>query len=213
MADSSSPAVAPRLRPVRVPSRPRAVALVLHGGGSHEGRTPVSTAQPSVLRMLPVGWALALRGGRGLAVYRQLNTWRGWDEKQSPLDDTAASLAQLRERHGGVPVALVGHSLGGRTSLLAGRSPGVRCIVALNPYVYPQDGAADYGGLRVLVVHGDADRVADLGRARDVAVRLARTAEVGFETVAGGTHAMLRHAGSYDLRAARFVRDWVRSLG
>ena len=50
-------------------------------------------------------------------------------------------------------IVLVGHSLGGRAALLAGEHPSVRTVVALNPWVYPTDGA-DLRGRDVLVGHG-----------------------------------------------------------
>ena len=48
--------------------------------------------------------------------------------------DVAWALERVRGPHGEVPVALVGHSLGGRAALLAGGAP-VRSAVALNPWV------------------------------------------------------------------------------
>jgi len=178
--------------------------LVLHGGASRPGRSAVSPAQLSVLRMVPVARRIA-RAGRGrMAVLRVLNTHRGWDTSHTPIDDVVWALAQVHERYGDVPVALVGHSLGGRAALLAGSLPGVRGVVALNPWVYPTD-RADLSGRAVLVLHGTEDRVADPGRARAVADVLAETADVTFLPVEGGKHAMLRHGATFERLATEFV--------
>ena len=190
--------------PVRAPSAPDGVVVVLHGGASHGARVAVSPTQLSVLRTVPLARAVA-RAGRGrLAVHRLLNRYRGWDAEQTPVADARWAVDQLRERYGDVPVGLVGHSLGGRAALLAGDAAGVRSVVALNPWVYPTD-TADLTGRQVLVVHGLRDRVADPARARAVARNLASTAEVDFVPVADGEHAMLRHRRQFDGRAAEFT--------
>ncbi|WP_395658492.1 alpha/beta hydrolase [Nocardioides sp.] len=197
-----------RLLDTRVPRVPEAAALVLHGGASRPGSPDVSPAQLSVLRMVPVARRLA-RAGRGrLAVHRLLNSARGWDTAHTPVDDVRWALDRVRERYGDLPVALVGHSLGGRAALLAGGASGVRSVVALNPWVYPDDDA-DLTGRRVLVVHGTEDRVASLERARSVVRTLRRRTDVELREVPGGKHAMLRHGRVFEDAAARFVVETV----
>lgn len=181
------------------------MVLVLHGGASRQDNPMVSTWQPSVLRMVPVARRIARAGGDRLAVLRLLNSLRGWDEQGTPLRDVHWALDQLRQRYGdGLPTCLVGHSLGGRAALLAGVQPEVRSVVALNPWVYRSDDA-DLTGRRVLIVHGDADRIADPERSAAVARSLSRTADVGYIRVSGGRHAMLRHHSEYDRYAAQFA--------
>ncbi|HEU5038937.1 MAG TPA: alpha/beta fold hydrolase [Nocardioides sp.] len=178
--------------------------LVLHGGASRPGRTDVSPAQLSVLRMVPIARRVA-RAGRGrLAVHRLLNSTRGWDSTTTPVDDVRWALGRVRERYGDLPVGLVGHSLGGRAALLAGGEDAVRCVVALNPWVYPDDDA-DLGGRPVLVLHGTADRVASIERARTVATTLARRTDVELREVPGGNHAMLPRAREFEVPATSFV--------
>jgi dienelactone hydrolase len=146
-----------------------------------------------------------VHAGQGrLAVYRLLNTYRGWDSTHTPVSDAHWALEQLRSRFRARPVGLVGHSLGGRAALAAGDHPAVGSVVALNPWLYPGDDA-DLSGRRVLVVHGCNDRVAAIGRAESVVRRLARRASVGFIRIPGGTHAMLRHGRAFDRYAAQFT--------
>jgi pimeloyl-ACP methyl ester carboxylesterase len=178
---------------------------VLHGGAARRDRPRVSPAQLSVLRMVPIASRLAHAGRGELAVFRLLNSSRGWDTRHTPVDDVRWALGQVAERYGDVPAALVGHSLGGRAALLAGSSPQVRCVVALNPWVDPRD-HVDLSGRHVLVVHGTDDRVASPARAEQVARSLAPTAATfGLLRVEGGKHAMLRRGGVFTRAATDFV--------
>ena len=196
-----------RLIDIRVPRSPQGVALVLHGGAGRRDSMMVSPTQLSVLRMIPIAGRIA-RAGRGrLAVFRLLNSTRGWDTRHTPVDDVYWALDRLRERFGeDLPTCLIGHSLGGRAALLAADQPAVRSAVALAPWVYETDGERlDVSGRRILVVHGDQDRVASIRRAEVVASALRRTTDVGFVRVAGGKHAMLRHHHVFDKLAADFA--------
>jgi pimeloyl-ACP methyl ester carboxylesterase len=200
-----------RLIPTRVPKNPEAVVLVLHGGasprqaGGSNGSKTVSPTQPSVLRMIPIAKRLA-RGGRGrLAVFRLLNSVRGWDTHHTPVDDASWALEQLRERFGERPIALVGHSLGGRAALLSAAQANVETVVALAPWVYPSDSVPGLTGRRILVVHGSADHIASPERSAAVARSLEKRNEVSYVTVTGGKHAMLRRHKLFDGLAADFV--------
>ena len=177
--------------------------VVLHGGGARGEAVAVSPTQLSVLRMVPIARRIAHT--RGLAVFRLLNSQRGWGHGDSPVADARWALAQVRERYGEVPTLLVGHSLGGRAALLASTEPGVVGAVALNAYLLPGDETIDPAGRRLLFVHGTEDRVASFARAEAAAARLARRTEVGFLTVNGGKHAMLRHGRTFDSAAADFA--------
>jgi pimeloyl-ACP methyl ester carboxylesterase len=193
-----------RIVEVARPQHATGAVVVLHGGASRGDRMMVSPTQLSVLRMIPTARTVARTGRGRLAVYRLLNSWRGWDSEHTPVADAVWAMDQVRDRLGDVPVGLIGHSLGGRAALLAGSTPGVVSVVALNPWVYPND-TADLGGRKVLIVHGARDRIASLQRARQVARSLSRTAEVELVVVPEGKHAMLRHGREFDRRAARFT--------
>lgn len=192
---------AARLITTTDPADAAGAVLVLHGGASRRGGMMVSPTQLSVLRMIPIANRIARSGRDRLAVYRLLNTARGWDTTHTPVADVAWALAELRRGGLSVPVCLVGHSLGGRAALLAGDQRGVASVVALNPWVYPTDDA-DLSGRRVLIVHGSQDRIAKPERSATVARSLRRRTDVGYVTVEGGKHAMLaRHEVFGDLAA------------
>lgn len=199
----------PRLFPVRRPARPAAAVLVLHGGASRDGSMMVSPTQLSVLRMIPIAHRIARVGRGDLAVYRLLNSSRGWDTRHTPEHDARWAMDQIRQELGPLPLGLVGHSLGGRAALLAGDAPDVKSVVALAPWLYATD-EVDLSGRRVLIVHGSADRVASPSRSGVVARSLAQTAGVSYICIEGGSHAMLRHHRQYDGYAASFTAAVLR---
>lgn len=193
----------PRLIEVTSPREPAGVVLVLHGGGSRGTPMQVSPSQLSVLRMIPVAHAVARAGQRRLAVLRLLNSFRGWATDHTPIQDVDWALGQVADRFGAeTPVCLVGHSLGGRAALCTADRPQVRGVVALAPWVYPDDIDQDVTDTPVVIIHGDADRVAPPERSRQVAEGLRRETRVAYITVRGGKHAMLSHRGDFDTLAA-----------
>lgn len=165
----------------------------------------VSPTQLSVLVMIPIAWRIA-RGGRGrLSVLRLLNSTRDWDTRRTPVADAHWALDQVIARVGpAVPVCLVGHSLGGRAALLAAARPEVRGVVALAPWVYPDD-AAGLTDTDILVVHGANDRVASPERSAALARNLSRRNRVGYVHVEGAGHAMVRHHATFGSLAAEFA--------
>jgi pimeloyl-ACP methyl ester carboxylesterase len=95
----------------------RAVVLVLHGG-REDSHAVARANQLAILRMLPIARALARGGaGHGLAVARLRFSVRGWNgAERSPVAEARTALDELSVRFPGVPIALVGHSMGGRAS-------------------------------------------------------------------------------------------------
>lgn len=184
--------MAARLVPVTVPRAAVGAVLVLHGGAARPGNMAVSPAQLSVLRMIPVARLIG-RAGRGqLAVFRLLNSYRGWDTRHTPVQDARWALREISRWLGRpVPVCLVGHSLGGRAALLAADQPGVVSVMAMAPWLYP-DESADLAGRRVLIVHGSNDRVASAQNSAALARALMPHGPVSYVLVRRGTHALLR---------------------
>lgn len=196
----------PKLIDVHLPDGPTAAVVVLHGGGSRQGEMMVSPTQLSVLRMIPIARRTAKAGRGRLAVFRLLNSRRGWDAHHTPVDDARWAIDRVRRRLGdAVDVGLIGHSLGGRAALLSGAAAGVRSVVALAPFVYPEDGTADLSGRKVLVVDGSCDRIARPELSAAVARAVATRADVGHVRVIGGSHSMLRHHRLFDGLAADFT--------
>jgi pimeloyl-ACP methyl ester carboxylesterase len=198
----------PRLIEVTVPAAPAGAVLVLHGGANRRDAEAVSPTQLSVVRMIPIARRIARAAAGRLAVFRLLNARRGWDSGRTPVHDAEWALGQIAERLG-APAAtcLVGHSLGGRAALLAAGHPHVRSVVALAPWVYPQDVAPGLSEQRMLFVHGTHDRVASPDRSAALARALGERARVAYVSVTGGTHSMLRDHAVFDGLAADFATD------
>jgi predicted esterase len=193
---------------VHPPAGPvRAVALVLHGGQS-DSDGPVRSRQLAVVRMLPFARALRRTGARhGLAVARLRYALRGWNgEAQAPLADARWALDDLDRRFPGRPVALVGHSMGGRTALYIGGHPNVRAIVALAPWIEAGDPVAQLAGQRVLIAHGTRDRTTSPRASAEYARAAAGiAASITYLGVTADGHAMLRRARLWHDLAAGFA--------
>lgn len=174
----------------------RAVAVVLHGGRSR-GMGPVRATQLAVLRMQPFVSALHRAGTDcGLAVARLRYRVRGWNgSAESPVPDVRWALDQLAARFPGAPAALVGHSMGGRAALYAAGHPSVRAVVGLAPWIEPGDPYAQLDGRRVLLAHGDLDRMTSpSGSASYAAHAREAGASVSYVSIHRERHAMLRRA-------------------
>jgi Alpha/beta hydrolase family len=197
---------AARLIDVATPADPSGVAIVLHGGAARRRNTRVSPAQLSVLRMIPVAARIARASMCKLVVVRLLNEQRGWGIDHTPVNDVEWALGDVARRFGaGLPVCLVGHSLGGRAALLSAGQPQVHGVVALAPWVALTDSVEGAHGTSIVIIHGDADRVAIPGHSRRLAQALSRDTTVSYVSVSGGTHSMFRHMDAFDGLAARCV--------
>lgn len=189
------------------PGEPRAIALVLHGGRSRS-TSPVRTRQLAVLRMKPFATTLVRAGSaHGLVVARLRYRVRGWNgTEQSPVPDVRWALDRLAERFPGLPAGVVGHSMGGRAALYSAGHPAVRCVVGLAPWIEPGDPVVQLAGRRVLIAHGDGDRMTSAS----ASAAYAREAEsiaasVSHVSVRNEKHAMLRRARLWHELATGYV--------
>jgi dienelactone hydrolase len=133
-----------------------------------------------------------------------LNSYRGWDARHTPVDDVDWAIEAMLRRFPGRPIGLVGHSLGGRAALLGAARPAVAGVVALNPWLYP-DERPPRSTARILVVHGLRDRVAPAARSVVYVEQLSRTTRASYIAIADGNHAMLRPGAPFDRYAAEFT--------
>jgi alpha-beta hydrolase superfamily lysophospholipase len=191
---------------------PKALALVLHGGRA-QSRAGVRPHQLAVVRMTPFAVSLRRAGRRhGLAVARMRYLLRGWNgATQAPVADVRWVLDRLADRYPDVPVALVGHSMGGRAAIYAAEHPSVRVVVALAPWIEADDPTEHVAGAHVLVAHGDRDRITSASASRAWTRRAASTAaSAGFVSIRGDGHAMLRRAPLWHGLATAFVLATLR---
>jgi pimeloyl-ACP methyl ester carboxylesterase len=182
----------------------RAAVLVLHGG-QEESTVPATRWYPAYWRMVP--FARDLNRVPGVAVWQLCNTYRGWNEPdRHPVSDARRALDQLGRVHPGVPVVLVGHSMGGRVGLRVADEPSVAGVCALAPWTPEGEPVAQLAGKTVLIAHGDRDRTTDPAlsytyaeRAKEVTEKVAR-----FD-VRGEAHALLPRYWEWTRLVRRFT--------
>jgi pimeloyl-ACP methyl ester carboxylesterase len=185
----------------------RGIALVLHGGQSKGTRT-VPPWSLAYLRMRPfVGQLRRTGGSEGLAVAALRHLVRGWNgDLRSPVPDARWALEQLRERFGDVPVALIGHSMGGRTALAVADAPTVSTVVALAPWIEPGDLLEPVRGRNLLILHGTRDHTTDAARSAQFAQSAREIArQASFVSVQGDGQGMLRRARLWQQIAAGYT--------
>jgi dienelactone hydrolase len=185
---------------------PRAVALVLHGGKARSQQA-VRPWQSAVWRMAPFARSVARAGDGDVAVASLRYAVRGWNASAaSPVADARLALEQIGARYPGVPIGLLGHSMGGRVALHLGDDERIRAIAALAPWVEGQDTPRWHPGLHVLVMHGTRDRMTSPRQSRAMADTLTREgADVTYVAVQGDGHAMLRQAERWHEESARYL--------
>ena len=193
------------LVPLRLPARPRAAVLVLHGGRAH-GLAPSRPWHPAALRMRPFHRAIASAlPSEDVLIARVRYRVRGWnDGRADPVPDTLAALGQLAELAGPVPTVLVGHSMGGRAALHAVGHPLVRGLLALAPWWPLDEPPRPMTGRRLVVLHGERDRITSPADSAALVRRARASADrAAMALVRGGDHAMARrHRFWHDTAAA-----------
>lgn len=185
----------------------KGVALVLHGGKSHSFE-PVEARQLSPLRMVTFARHLHRAGKKhGLAVWSLRNSVRGWNgQDMSALKDARWALQQISMKHPGVPVYLVGHSMGGLTAVCAADHPQVEAVVALAPWLNPGTPASRVAGRRVLIVHGTEDRMTSPTESLKFARRAAEEAgSMQYVSLKGAGHFMIRRVRLWHALSTGFV--------
>jgi alpha-beta hydrolase superfamily lysophospholipase len=184
-----------------------AVAIVLSGGRADSFEL-ADARKLAAVRMRPFAAVLHRRGRRhGVAVWTLRYRYRGWNgEQRSPVADVQWALDEVRRRHGDLPVALVGHSMGGRAALAVGGDPLVRGVCALAPWTMPADPFDQLSGRDVLVIHGTRDVVTSPRGSRAYARHAAAAgARVGYIALPGEMHAMLFRWRTWHRLAAGFA--------
>lgn len=174
------------------PAAAAVVALVMHGGAV-QGHEPNRPWSHNVARLVP--FARALRRVPGpIAVARLRFRVRGWNGDAMPVADARWALEEVRTAYPGVPIALIGHSMGGRVALHVGADPDVRLVVGLAPWVEPGDPRPG-ADTRTVLLHGDRDIVCSLARTRAAVEQMqAEGLDASLVRVARADHAMLVRA-------------------
>lgn len=197
------------------PAPPSAAVLILHGGRE----TGLKPPPPGLLnlpavRMRPFVRHLARAtgdpgGGNGGPVLIRSTpyTHRGWNgAREDPLHDVVRALDALQSETGGIPVVLLGHSMGGRAALRAAGHPLVTGVVGLAPWCPPGDPVTQLAGRDTVLIHSSRDRITSPQATRSLANRARQAgARTCFITIRDSDHAMLRRAPSWHRLATTLV--------
>jgi predicted esterase len=168
------------------------------------------------IRMIPFGRALR-RSTRGsaVAIWLLRYRYRGWNEPyRDPLSDLSWALAEVRRRHPGAQAVLLGHSMGGRAALWGAGDPTVIGVCALAPWLEPGDPVDQLAGRRVLIAHGDRDRITDPAESRRYAQRARRyNPDIEWRPIPNEAHALLRRPATSNALITAFVASTTGDLG
>ncbi len=110
---------------------PRVVALALHGLSDYSGLF----LEEAAAQLTAGGVALYAYDQRGFGAAPGRGLWAG---TETLVNDARATLALLRERHPGLPLVILGESMGGAIALLAGEGAADR-VVLFAPALWSRD--------------------------------------------------------------------------
>ncbi|HMS77799.1 alpha/beta fold hydrolase [Gordonia sp. (in: high G+C Gram-positive bacteria)] len=191
---------------LRAPSSPALAVLVLPGG-TDSSYKPFSPLQPSALRMYPFSASIRARFGSSVVVRDVRYRVYGWNGQQnSPMLYARKALDDITARYPGVPVALIGHSMGGRVGAQLAAERSVGSLLALAPWWQFADWRRIHDGVRVVALHGTADTRTYAHRTeKGIGELCARGVDATYIPIPGGGHPMLDHVLTWQGEALRFV--------
>lgn len=186
---------------------PKAAVVVLHGGRSEGLEAPPPWNLPGARMRLFFPSLARATAGHSVLLCRVRYRHRGWNgEREDASRDAHWALGELARTVGELPVVIVGHSMGGRAALRVAGEPAVRGVVALAPWCPEGEPVEQLAGRRVVVLHGDRDRVTDPDASRRLLIRARQAgADTRFVLMLGGDHAMLRRRSDWHRTVAEEV--------
>jgi len=194
------------LKFARLPPRPAALVLLLHGG-SVASTTSTGWWTGPVARMVPIAHSIGRRVPH-VAVALLKHAVGGWNGSgRSALRDADWALGLLRARFPGVPIVLVGHSMGGRTAAHRVGADDVVGAVLLTPWLPEADPVGAVTGRTLVVLQAKWDHTCPIAQTETWLARAAAAgAAIDRETLSFAEHAMLLRFPTWHRLAARGVR-------
>lgn len=185
-----------------------AIVVTLHGG-PERGFWPTPAWSAPYLRMIPFGERVRELSQDRIAVVRLRHTQTGWNgRRRTTVGQATWLLGDIAQKRPGMPIGLLGHSLGGRTAFAAAAFGQVTSVVALAPWVTESDPVEHLRDVDTLVIQGDRDGVCPPEDSRAFVERVrASGGRIAYEEIPGAGHMMLReHRRWHDLAARHLVR-------
>lgn len=200
-----------RLRRFHEPNEPAGILLLLHGGQQRSSK-PVETRHASWWRMALQARALSdFAEQHALVLILLKYRVRGWNDHTAPdpVADARWALRILEDEHPGVPIALVGHSMGGRTACRVADDSQVAGVCALAPWLPENEPVSALKGRQLFVIHGTRDRWTSARWSREYVNRAQKVAVVArWHSLRGVGHFMLRRVDAWN----QFVKDSVSQI-
>ncbi len=206
----SPPGAEPAFTDVRLPRQARALVLVLHGG-TQVSEQPVGGSSLSWRRSRLMLRSVArplVDDGIGVVLLRY--RVRGWNagsgRSPAPVVDARWALDELQRIHG-LPVALLGHSMGARTGVAVADHPSVRGVVALAPWLPPDDPVEPLRGKALRAAHGSRDRITSAKATRRFVERASAVADAEFTDMGPLGHYLLGGIRRWNAFAVSGLRE------
>jgi predicted esterase len=145
---------------------PRAVILMLHGG-KPRSTDVVENRSASWARSAWMARSIAGRAhDAGTSVWLLRYRERGWNGGRDRTADARWALDEVRAAHGGVPVVLLGHSMGARVAVHVADDDSVTGVVALAPWWSDADPVRTLARRSLVAAHGRRDRITSFAHTR-----------------------------------------------
>ncbi|MBD2760442.1 hypothetical protein IEE94_13090 [Yimella sp. cx-573] len=189
-------------------AEPKAIVLMLHGGDV-EGVEPVGRWDVAAFAVRVMADNLQEQQP-DLGFARLINAVSGWNERiMSPVADAEWALMRLRQVYPGLPVAVVGHSMGGRAVFELVRSHDFGAVVGLAPWLADGYDERRFRGTPLMIVHGRADTETSADASADLVRRVRADGGTAIYLSVLGWHSLLLRPSRWQRQVGAFLQRYL----